>query len=465
MNVTCKYHPAVDAGWYCAHDGIHFCDDCVGGDDLTGLSARCLVCNKSLERLVPLVETMPFWLLLPHFLRYPFSPLSGLLIFVSALPLVLAGPWYQGAAMWAVMGLPLAAYGFAVLATTASGVLHLPQQDFIKARESWIGGLQVWFPFALAITGVIGAYHYSGIFVVLLMLLLGVLLVPSLWMGMLAYRGLGRSLAHFHVPMVVLGRDYFILTGALLSGALLIGALAWLCHDLFADWFAAVLSAVMAGWFWIFSCHLTGYIALQRQNDLELETPSRQVVVRRRRNRRPEEERRVQVLLREGRYDKVLGIFSTKLGKTPQVLTLNEQYLRLLQAMDRRDEIFAVADIYLDALLKGDNPQRILDFIRQLRGFQPGYKPEAPDIAYRVAETLGESGEYKLAVAMLQDLHQRAGDWHGVAEAYIYLARLLGEHLGLPQKAAQYLKFVEKQYQHPKVRQQVAACREQLGLA
>lgn len=465
MNVTCKYHPAVTAGWYCEHDGIHFCDDCAGGDDLTGLSARCLVCNKSLERLVPLVETTPFWLLLPHFLRYPVTILAGLLMLLSALPLIVAGPWYQGMAIWAISGLPLAAYGFAVLGTTASGALQSPPQDFVRNREFWIGGLQIWLPFALVIAGVAGAYQYAGVFVMLLALLIGTFLMPSLWLGMLVYRSLGGSLAHFHVPMVVLGRDYFVLMGALLSGALLTGALAWLCHDLFADWFAAVLSAMAVGWFWLFSCHLTGYIALQRQNDLELETPSRQVAVRRRRNRRPEDERRMQVLLREGRYDKVLGILSARLEKTPQVLALNEQYIRLLQTMDRRDEVLAVADTYLDVLLKEDNPQRVLDFVRQLRGLQPGYRPEAPDVAYRVAEMLGESGEHRLAVAMLQDLHQRAGDWHGVADAYIYLARLLGEHLGLSQKAAQYLKFVEKQYQHPKVRQQVAACREELGLA
>lgn len=460
MKQRCKYHPGAEAKWYCPHDGIALCDECVGGDDPEGRVARCLVCNKSLQQVLPLLRQTPFWQVLPHFMRYPLNLSALLLMLAVALPLLLTGFTWLTAAVLLVAGMALGRYGEAALMAAMEGDLNRPALSVLADAEGWPNAVPRWLLFSLALVSTAAALHYLGMAVASLTVALWALLLPSLFIALTAFANPGKALARVHAAPLVLGRHYLQLVLAFLVAGLLALFAVLVLQDLLAGWLAAPLAMLLAGWLYLFICHLSGYLCCQYQDELQLPTQGRQRAARRRRNRRPEDERRLMVLLREGRYDKVRAMLEKQLLKTPQVLALNEQYMKLLQAMADDKAVLAAAENYLQALIKAEQRFRIPELVREFRRLDSGFRPAAPDICYRVAEALDEAGDAKLAVWMLQDLHQRAPDWHGVAEAYIFMARVLAEKLDAPAKGLQYLKFVEQRYRMPKVREQVRVCRE-----
>src|SRR5690606_19990078 len=103
---------------------------------------------------------------------------------------------------------------------------------------------------------------------------------------------------------------------------------------------------------WLVTVHLCGYLVCRHQKNLGYESHAlSESTQRRRRSRRPEEERRQAVMIREGRFDKLINMYKTKLEKQKDSLPFNEQYERLLDALERRQEQLEFADNYLKVLL------------------------------------------------------------------------------------------------------------------
>lgn len=464
MKQACKYHPAARGRWYCARDGIHFCDECVASDDPHGSSARCMLCNRALEAVPTALAATPFYQILPHFLRYPAGPLFAALALVMALPLVITGFDWTGAVVFAVAGLALAACGGTVLHQGLEGRLQRPTHQEFLSGEGWSTGLQCWLLWAAMVILAALGFHYAGLPAALAVVVAFSLLLPAVFLALARHPNPARALQRIHAPPLVLGRDYLLMAAALAGAGALVLSLAAILHDLVPARVAAPLAALPVAWLWLFSMRLTGYLGSQYQDDLEIETRERELLRRRARNRRPETERRMAVLLREGRYDKVLTALEARLEKKPEDPALNEQYARLLEAMGRTGTLLEHAERYFFALFKAEQGYRVPELIRRYRELDPKYRPRAPELRWQCAQAMADAGEHLDAVRILQGLHEQNPDWHGVGEAYVFMARLLAEKLDMEKKAEQFLRYVEKNYTKPKTRQLVNETRKELGL-
>ena len=469
MKQTCKYHPGEKATWYCPADGIHFCDDCASSDDsVDGGRARCFICNKPLQQIGRQVAKDPFWKILSHFMQYPVS--RDALILVAAVALltaVLPGDWV-GIGIACLLGIPLGGLGAAIIDHTANARMRIPGYAVLKHPENHIKGSQLWLVFAAASAGLgfcfvqFGMIAGAGI-ALLAWLILPVFLITVFLDGNILSPlfGVTRLLN----GMLSIGVDYLLAGLFLFAGFLGVSLLASIIYDLMPDFMAFPLAAMAVGWFWLMMTHLLGYLVCQHREALGYVSPATdELSVRQRRSRRPEEERRLGVWLREGKFEKVTGHYKLKLEKSPDLMALNEQYGRLLAALGRDEEQLEHGAKFIDLLMKNQQEFRAIETYKRYRALSPSFRPATAASTWQLAKLLDENDQSKMAINLLLDQHKRTPTWPGLAEAYLFVARLLKEKMNLGGKAEQYLRFVETRFRDPKSQELARAAREALDM-
>ncbi|MCK5873372.1 MAG: hypothetical protein KAG82_01640 [Alcanivoracaceae bacterium] len=469
MKQTCKYHPGEQATWYDADDGILFCDTCVASDDSAdGGRARSFLTNKPLQQVGRRIAQDPFWEILSHFIEYPLVKNAGVVMAAVAVMMVAVPGGLVGVGVASAIGVLLGIYGAAVIQQSAEGMMKAPDYQSMLKPESWPAGVQLWLVFAAA--GVASGYAYMsygmlqgslitlGLWFLLPGLLIQTFLTGNLLVALLAPQRLLATLVSVSLEYPAMAGVMFFLHTA---SAIFIS----IVYDLLPGFLSWPLAAMIVGWLWVVTAHLTGYLICRHQGNLGYESQQmNESAQRRRRSRRPEEERRQAVLLREGRFDKIISTYKGKLEKQKDSLAFNEQYERLLDVLERRTEQLEFADNYLKVLLKNNHPTRAMDLMRRCREIDPSFKPNTVQMTWEMAKLFTEQGQPKVAVNLLLDIHKRAPTWPGIAEAYLFLARLLANEFKLAAKAEQYIRFVETRYRDIKTRDMAEQCRQELGL-
>ena len=468
MKHTCKYHPGETATWYCPTDGIHFCEDCVASDDsVDGGRARCFVCNKPLKQVGRQIAQDPFWRILSHFIQYPMSRDTMAVAVLLVLGCVILPVSWIGIGVAVLLGLPLGALAVAAVEETVSGRMRPPTYEVLKQSDYYAKGVQFWILFAAAMVGMgfcflhFGMIEGAGI-ALLAWLFLTLALVQVIVDGsLLAVLGIPRLIN----TLAVLAVDYLL--ASLFLFATFIGAaiVVSVFYDLLPNFLGLPVSALILAWFFLMTSHLLGYLICQHSERLGYTPPSQDdSTVKHRRARRPEEERRQAVLMREGKFDKVVSSYKLKLEKHAGSLSFNEQYEKLLMALGRKEDLLENATPYLSLLLKNEQEYRVIDLVKRYREMEPGFKPGTAQGTWDVAKLLVENGEKKMALNMLLDLHKRAPTWPGLVEAYLFVATLLKQDFNLSGKAEQYIRFVETRFRDPKSQKLAQECRQELAL-
>lgn len=470
MKHSCKYHPGEQATWYCQVDGIHFCEDCVASDDSEdGGRARCFLCNKPLEKVGRQHAQEPFWQILSHFVEYPLvREVMLMLAAVALVSAVIPASWI-GVAIGAAIGLPLGVTAVAMIEHTVQAQMRAPGFDALRQSELYAKGAQYWLVCVAAMVATGYGFVEAGMLKGTLLALLIWLLVPLVLLQVVVESSLVTVLLapqRLLGTLVVIGVDYLLAAAFLFGAMLAVAILASIVYDLLPNFVAFPLAVMLIGWFVFAGAHLLGYLLCQHREKLGYTSALQdESGVRQRRARRPEEERRMAVWLREGRYEKVVSSYKTKLEKQGGSLSLNEQYEKVLAALQRQDELLEHATHFVELLLKNQQEYRVMELVKRYRKLDPGFRPSSVQGTWDVAKLLAENGDAKNAVNLLLDLHKRAPTWPGLAEAYLFVARLLKKEFNLDNKANQYIRFVETRFRDEKNRQLARQCRDELGIA
>lgn len=470
MKHSCKYHPGEQATWYCRVDGIHFCEDCVASDDSEdGGRARCFLCNKPLEKVGRQHAQEPFWQILSHFVEYPLA--RDVLLVLGAVALVSAvipASWI-GVAIGAAVGLPLGVVAVAMIEYTVQGRMRAPGLDALRQPELYAKGVQYWLVLVAAMVATAYGFVEAGMLKGALLALLVWLLMPLILLQVVVESSLITVLLapqRLLGTLLIIGVDYLLAALFLFVAMLAVAILASIVYDLLPNLVAFPLAVMVIGWFVYAGAHLLGYLLCQHREKLGYASALQdESGARQRRARRPEEERRQAVWLREGRYEKVVSSYKTKLEKQGGSLSLNEQYEKMLAALQRQDELLEHATHFVELLLKNQQEYRVMELVKRYRKLDAGFRPATVQGTWDVAKLLAENGDAKNAVNLLLDLHKRAPTWPGLAEAYLFVARLLKKEFNLDNKANQYIRFVETRFRDEKNRQLTRQCREELGIA
>lgn len=468
----CKFHPLEPALWYNPRAHMAYCERCVeSGESRGGLGeARCFLTGDELQYLGSANIAKPFWEILGQFFRYPFKTdcLVMIGVFVVASWGVLSVVGNSGLLFLLVGALLILAYitryGFLILEFTAQGRDAPPtlQETFASS------GIEVLFQqVAVQIVFLVflGAVDRLGSeFLSILALALVVFVTPASLMILATEKTISLAIHPSSIWHLIrsVGWSYLLLYAFLF---LLWGAEAAF-FEVFADeiapqYFIPVLLGVTL-YFLMVAYNLMGYVIFQYQADIGFVAEDQQAREKRRATVDPLDAK-VEVLVKEGRYDKAAEALTKHLRTQPSSLRHHEKLSRLLIAMDEQEQALAHAQVYMEHVHKLGDDARLYFLFSDYERLDSKFLPEQPAICLTIAHQLFRRGKFPQVCHLLVNLHKRAPNFDGIPEAYVLMAQALLDGMKDTYKASQYLKFVKAKYPECKEISQVDQLLAQCG--
>ncbi|HVK98457.1 MAG TPA: hypothetical protein VM553_01530 [Dongiaceae bacterium] len=406
----------------------------------------------------------PFWEILGQFFRYPFKPdcLMMIGIFVVASWGVLSVADGTGIVFMLIGALVILAcitrFGFLVLEYTSEGREEPPTLNETLANTGFEAlfqqiVVQVIFVVFLVLVGRLGSTFLN-----IIALSLVVFVTPASLMILATEKSISLAVSPSSISHLIrsVGWSYLLLYAFLF---LLWGAEAAM-FEVFAEEIAPqyFLPAFigMTLYFMVVAYNLMGYVIFQYQSEIGFVAEDAVAREKRRSSIDPLDSK-VEVLVKEGRYEKAVETLSKHLRAQPGSVRHHDKLSRLLIAMDDREQALAHSQAYMDAVHKLGDESRLYFLYNDYEKLDPKFLPETPAICLTLAHQLYRRGKFNPTCHLLANMHKRAPNFGDIPEAYLLIARALFDGLKDSHKASQYLKFIKAKYPDYKEMQQVDA--------
>lgn len=467
----CKYHPLEPALWYNTRSHTAYCERCVdNGETRGGLGqAHCYLSGDELQYLGSANTARPFWEILGQFFRYPLKRDSLLIIGLFMLATwMMLGMVRVTSLLFLLLGVLLVLacitrYGFLVLAYSAAGRDDPPtlQEAFASTGlEALFQQIAVQVIFGVFVAGV---SYLGSEFLTLLALLLVVFVTPASLMilateGSIAMAVQPASIWHLirsvGWPYLLLYAFLFLLWGAEAAFIEVFAA------ELALEYFVPLLVGVTL-YFVMVAYRLMGYVIFQYQAEIGFVAEDQHAREKRRSTVDPVDAR-VEVLVKEGRYEQAVEVLSKHLRSQPSSLRHHDRLARLLIAMGDGQRALAHGQVYMEQLCKLGDDARLYFLYSDYEKLDSRFQPEQPEVCLILAQQLFRRGRFAQVGHLLANLHKRAPSFDRIPEAYLLMAQTL---LALkdPYKASQYLKFIRAKYPNCKEIPEVDATLAQCG--
>ncbi|MQX53146.1 B-box zinc finger protein [Alcanivorax sediminis] len=456
MNRFCKYHPGTDALWFCKHDGLYLCQQCVDGRDDNYSEARCLLCNQSVEPFGQ-GSTAPLWHRLDRFLQYPIqlSLLPALLIWAVVAAVIPPIPALLALAV--LGGIPAFGFAQAIMADKAQSRRHYhrqrtPRWQDLSSGLGWAGALLQAAPAIVLLLASMALMTWVSTVAGLVLGGVAMLLMPALWLSIQVHGATPGAWAAAPTYIFSAPRDYLVAALVAVLGWLSSAAVVMVVMDVLPAALTQAVGGALAAYWWL-SLAAVCAAMLESHGRLWGLNPGAPRVTQ------PLAERREHVLLCAGRFDKVL-LSSAKVVKTKKASLADwKKNDHLLAILGKDSERQQQVEPYLDVLVAANDWPVALQVITDQRARESNWLPAGPAIRLSIAKGVYDLAP-KMVVNLLKDLHQSYPDFDDLGEAYLLLAKTLGEKFGLSGKAEQYLRFVEHKCQSARLRMQINELRQ-----
>jgi hypothetical protein len=459
----CQRHPEAAAGWSCDACQASLCPDCVAVR--RAMSTEYLACGLCNERAQPILvhrSRLPLAARLRGFWRYPFSP-TGLMVLGGASALMMVCRWLAVETFLLVKFIPTVIglgifWGlfFSVIRTTARGEREMDTPDFsdsyadcvVPALRGFVGTSLLWLPGllyllygkqwdvrkpldtlletpAFYVTGGLPQLDFSQVVgdpVLWLIILAGGTYVPMV----LLLSAAGSSAVKVLNPLAVigaarrLGRDYTLTVGVLagLGVALVLmhgvaAAVRWMQVPVLSLLLSEFLTTLVP----VLMAHVLGLLLYVRGDSLG--------------------------------YGLAADYLEPVLGKAQprsELLPLR-QVLPAVGSGAPEEAAGTMAETIsaLTQALEAQDVKRALSLYPELR--EPRFaKQVAPAHHLLVGQAAVAQGQYELAVKALESAADVAPDSPEASRALVLLARVYGERLREPERAASIYRYVVHRY-------------------
>ncbi|HBC20500.1 MAG TPA: hypothetical protein DC022_17590, partial [Alcanivorax sp.] len=371
MNRYCKYHPGAEALWYCSHDGLYLCQQCVDGRNDSLIEARCLLCNQELESSEQ-GQGGPLWRQLDRYLRYPFAPVLLPLLVLWALLASLVPPLPVMVPVVLLAGLPTWGFARAVMTLRShpgkARKSSAPGWDCLTDMAGWRAALLQALPALLVMVPAGFVLLMVSVPVGLLIGAVGLLLVPAFWLAIQAQGSEPGSYAAALTYIFSAPRDYAVAALLASVGWLLGVALVAVAVDVMPLPLAQGLAGALAAVWWLALACLCGDILARHGRLWGLDQGGKKVTT-------SLEERRQRVQLCAGRFDKVLLSTAKTLKSKKATVGDWQRYDRLLDITGRHDERRSAAPTYLEMLVVSGAWTEALALLARQREVEPTWLP------------------------------------------------------------------------------------------
>ncbi len=451
----CKFHPLEPALWYNPRAHMAYCERCVDGSETRGGigQARCFLSGDELQYLGSANTARPFWEILGNFFRYPLKPDSlmmiGIFVVLSWVVLTLMN---SSALLFMLLGALLilgciTRYGFLILEYTAEGRSEPPTLNETFASAGFEVLFQQVAVQVVFVAFLIAVSRLHSAFFDIVALALVVFVTPASLMILATEKSISMAINPQAISHLIssIGWSYLLLYAFLF---LLWGAEAAVfevfAEELAPQFFFPVFVGVTL-YFMMVMYNLMGYVIFQYQSEIGFVAEDAHAREKRRANVDPADAK-VEVLVKEGRYDKAVETLSKHLRAQPGSLRHHDKLSRLLLAMNDREQALAHAQVYMEAVHKIGDESRLYFLYCDYEKLDSKFLPDQPAICLSLAHQLYRRGKFTQTCHLLANLHKRAPSFPDIPEAYLLMARALFDGLKDAPKAMQYLKFIKAKY-------------------
>lgn len=470
--VNCKYHPTTPARWECHHCHISFCPSCVTQKENQQVP-DCPVCRRALDSLGSENLVTPFWLRLNAFFIYPTNPVPLTIILVLSLLAFLL--WFVPGwdidikiLFWSVprnilIVLPLILiftnYLQTVLKDTAQGYLKPRPIDLDRLFGNGLLVLQllaILLSFKLLSLAALELFDLIGYHIVNSILLL---VTPAALMVLAMEEKFFHALNPATLYSVIrrIGLSYFIMFVMFY----VLDITQSYSLDLLFNYIetippivSVVIYAFVTMYFYTIIFNLMGYTIYQHHDtlgyDIDVEMSDQEEGRQFDNVSVSPEMREVEILLHEGKSDQAIVQLRALITSNPGDLQARDRMLKLLRLHGDKEQHMEQAQKYISYLIGENRLGSAADVLSEGYKYDKSLKPAKPAERFDMAKYFRHKSNYRLAMAVLNDLHRDFPTFDRIPEAYLMVAELLSEHLNDDKRAAQILRFLINNYAaHP----------------
>ncbi len=415
----------------------------------------CPKCSRNLRYQGAANDIVPFWNRIGSFFGYPFALDPMILIAVCTFVPIFLGQNLFGLLGAFLLFCVLTKYVYSIVEHTSEG--HLTPPTFSSAFTG--DGMGIIFQqigvFILMGLIITGAGHLGGPVLALIVSAFLLLSFPA----SVIILALEKNIADAINPlrqlslMGAIGWPYMVLYAHLV---LLFFALS-ATQDFILQHFPIVIAHPISGflfsYFMVIIFHMLGYILLQYQDKLgyaadiqDEESESSSML----HNRSLRIDADIDINLKEGRYDTVLGILEDQLKKNPNSIVRREQLYKLLWASHNIEKLSKYAQPILRLFVSNNTPDKSATLLKKLLKHNPAFQLQDPELIFQLIQQLYNQGEYRLILVLVKEMHRRFDAFEKLPDAYLVVVKTLANGLQQWDKAAKYLMFIKQTFpEHP----------------
>lgn len=445
----CKYHPLDGATYFCEQCNVHQCDHCV---DDAQLPARCFVCGHNLVSLGSGNQAEPFWRRLPEAFKYPLNASSMSLIVITSIASVLAMLmpflWILALALYLFAAGALLKYSFTCLERTAMGEMKAPD-----VMDAYQGGISLLLQLVV-ITIILGlavgvAAHFLGPAIGGLLGFIAVISFPAILIRFAQTENMLEAMNPFAALslMGAIGLPY----GLLMAFILIMMTSVGLLHEWIGQLFPAVsyvLQSMVSSYYTLVAFHLMGYMLFQYQDQLGYSARIDEDEERPTRDAADRLAAQIQVLLKEGDYERVVTLYYQAFKQFPNDARFFDQFFELLYTCKKTALMADFGSVYLQFLNRKKRTDKLTPVFKQIRLIAPDFLPGTPALRVQLASLLKQQGDVALAVKLINGMHKQFPDYAELPQAYYLLSTILEQ---MPNMQAQADKCRQMAQQLEKV--------------
>lgn len=431
---------------------------------------KCPQCKTLLQPLAAAYNAPPFWQRLTAFLRYPLSPIPGVLMVLAFLvPLVApAGVLLTVAQLGFLVALTL--YLWAVFEVVASGEVEPAGPKKLAkflAKDQLPLYLGVMLAVLAAVVSVVsGKSSFSGS--VLGAVIMG--LLPAMLIGVAINKSVASGFSKNGLGTVLAAIGPVYAAVFLLPILLLGGVLAFV--GLFADVLPLAVGQGlhMAAYTYVAVAvfALSGYVLFQYQEELNF-TPEGSTSRRKTYKKVDPVQMQFEMFLKDGNYSRAVSLLKMDVDKKAATIVHHERYHKLIWTLAQEEALREHATPYFKQLLQAGRGIQAAGVFRNYLQRYPDFKIGEPEVRLDMAQAFEQQGDFKLAVHVLNGLHKDHPHFPGLPDAYLLAAKLLAEKLGMPQKGLALVQFLHGRFRNhrsfPEINRMNGELSRQLGVS
>ncbi len=435
----CSYHPLAPATYTCPHCGTGNCDNCIDEGD-RGNDALCYNCKRAVDSLGAVNHAVPFWRRLEESFRYPMNGNAiGMIVGVSVLTSVLLYLPF-GFVLYLMLTGAFIKYCFTALDNTAIGLLVPPD-----VTEAYSGGLVLILRLLVIFFAIGGAafgiFHLLGPEFAGLFTFLSIMALPAIIIVFAMSDSLAEALNPAHVLRLIssIGLPYGLLLGFIMVMTASVGVINTLLAGHFSL-LSTILQSTVSNYYTLVLFHIMGYMIFQYQGALGFTAREDTGENKPPRSERDHLATKIDIRLKEGEYNDVVGLLKTALGKFPNDREFQKQYFEFLYATERLEALEEAATNYLTFLIRSGQDHQLSMIYKRVLHLIPNFVPNSAPVRHLLAITCKNNGDPLSAAKLINGIQKAFPDYEQLPEALELMADALEE---LPNKSAQAAKCRE----------------------